>query len=134
LWSSLVGSENLPQVDLSATRHRRSGFPSKIILRSLFTSRTIYNSHSGMVGLAPHDLETFQEALLLEATDCLQSDNLFLQSTSLREQCAHECRTLRKNHSSVVPYSVIGPLLQVHSAAVRRESKLLQSYWISIAA
>jgi hypothetical protein len=62
--------------------------------------------------------------VLAEATQCLAADELFMSSKTLREHCAHACRILHQNHTSVVPYSVIGSLLDVAKSAVWREWQL----------
>lgn len=76
-----------------------------------------------MARVEPHQLEAFHDALLLEAANCLRADDTFMASSCVREQCAHACRILRENHNPVVPYSVIGRLLQVHRGQVQKEWK-----------
>jgi hypothetical protein len=71
--------------------------------------------------LAPRSPKAFCDAVLAAATNFLTADEIIMSSKTLRQPCPYACRILRQNHTPVVPYSVIGSLLDVAKSAVRRE-------------
>jgi hypothetical protein len=67
------------------------------------------------------ELQQFTQAILAEASACLANNELFVRSSSRREQCAHAYRVLRENHVPKVPLSVIGRLLEIGKSTVSKQ-------------
>jgi hypothetical protein len=62
--------------------------------------------------------EGFENQILVQLCQWLQTDTLFVSAKSPGEKAAHACRILRDEHQPEAPFSVIGQLLGIPRGSV----------------